>query len=122
MARSIAGLINKRMKSVKRLERWLDKVYPKIVYKEFVRLTPRDSGYARRHTDINYRADGFDIVGKRDYKYYAPVLDQGLYPKSPKGGAGKTTNGFSKQAPEGMSKPTERYAKKRLTRYMRRLK
>jgi hypothetical protein len=33
---------------------------------------------------------------------YGPVLEFGLYPNPPKGGAGKTVGGFSKQAPAGM--------------------
>lgn len=33
---------------------------------------------------------------------YAAVLEFGGYPNPPKGGEGKTVNGFSKQAPAGM--------------------
>ena len=32
---------------------------------------------------------------------YAHVLEYGLYPNPPKGGKGKTENGYSKQAPQG---------------------
>ena len=33
---------------------------------------------------------------------YITKLEYGGYPKNPKGGSGKTVNGYSKQAPEGM--------------------
>ncbi|WP_288061385.1 HK97 gp10 family phage protein [Rodentibacter caecimuris] len=35
-------------------------------------------------------------------KPYAPQLEYGLYPNPPKSKSGKTVNGFSKQAPQGM--------------------
>ncbi|QPB42224.1 HK97 gp10 family phage protein [Rodentibacter haemolyticus] len=35
-------------------------------------------------------------------KPYAPQLEYGLYPNPPKSQSGKTVNGFSKQAPQGM--------------------
>ncbi|OOF55765.1 HK97 gp10 family phage protein [Rodentibacter genomosp. 2] len=35
-------------------------------------------------------------------KPYAPQLEYGLYPNPPKSKSGKTMNGFSKQAPQGM--------------------
>ncbi|QIA76646.1 HK97 gp10 family phage protein [Rodentibacter caecimuris] len=35
-------------------------------------------------------------------KSYAPQLEYGLYPNPPKSASGKTVNGFSKQAPQGM--------------------
>ena len=37
---------------------------------------------------------------------YAAVLEYGLYPDPPKGGAGKTTGGYSTQAPQGMIRVT----------------
>ena len=37
---------------------------------------------------------------------YASVVEYGLYPNPPKGGAGKTEGGFSKQAPAGMVRVT----------------
>lgn len=37
---------------------------------------------------------------------YAPVVEYGLYPNPPKGGAGKTSGGYSTQAPEGMVRVT----------------
>lgn len=33
---------------------------------------------------------------------YAPVVEFGLYPNPPKGGKGKTKDGYSTQAPQGM--------------------
>lgn len=45
----------------------------------------------------------FHIV---NYMPYAPVVEFGLYPNPPKGGTGKTANGFSTQAPQGMVRVT----------------
>ena len=122
MAGIISRLFGKQSRKIKRLEKWLDKTYPDLVYKRFVKLTPKDTGYAQAHTAIKRDTNSFSIVAEKDYRDYAKVLDQGKYPKSPRGGKNKTTNGFSKQAPEGMSKPTKKYADKILKRYLRRLK
>lgn len=40
------------------------------------------------------------------YLPYIKVLEFGLYPNPPKGGSGKTINGFSTQAPAGMFRIT----------------
>lgn len=73
----------------------LNKV-PKEAYDKFKATTPIKTGNARRRT----RLQGTDI--KADYNY-ATELD-----------AGK-----SRQAPEGMTKPTERYITKRVKDIMR---
>lgn len=71
--------------------------------KLFIRLTPKDKGQARRRTKV-YNTNTRKII---DANYdYAGVLDKGQFPNPPKKGTGKTTNGFSTQAPKGMSEPT----------------
>jgi len=59
------------------------------IYKFFVEHTPIRSGNARSHTLL----EGDEIVA--DYPY-----------------ADRLDHGYSPQAPEGMSKPTEEYARK----------
>lgn len=68
--------------SIKRIVRKLDAV-PEQAYKIFVEQTPVQDGYARNHT----RLEGDTIVA--DYPY-AKRLDEG----------------YSNQAPKGMTKPT----------------
>lgn len=109
-------------KKLKKLERFLKRTFPKQVYDKFVELTPEDTGYAKRHTRKRVKNDQLEIFATSKYKNYAEVLDKGLYPKNPRGGKGKTRNGFSKQAPRGMSEPTEKYAEKILKDFLRSIK
>lgn len=69
---------------------------PNEAYKFWKNVTPKRTGNAKRRT----RLQGNKI--KANYNYAVP-LDQGR----------------SKQAPEGMSKPTERYIRNELDRIMR---
>lgn len=69
---------------------------PKQAYEYWVKITPKDSGNARRKTRLNNDT----IVAAYPY---AQRLDQG----------------WSKQAEDGMSKPTEREIKKIADRIMR---
>ena len=39
-------------------------------------------------------------------KVYAPIIEYGLYPNPPKHPTGRTTNGYSTQAPQGMVRIT----------------
>lgn len=82
--------------SLRRINDALDKL-PKEAYDVFKDETPIKTGNARRRT----RLQGEAI--KADYPY-ATELD----------------NGKSKQAPEGMVKPTEEYITKRVQSIMRR--
>ena len=68
---------------------------PKEVYDEFVSLTPVDTGNARRKT----RLQGSTI--KANYKY-ATRLDEG----------------YSRQAPNGMSEPTRKFIQNRLRKIL----
>jgi hypothetical protein len=72
------------------------KKLPKEAYDYWRSKTPIRTGNARRRT----RLQGSKI--KANYNYAVPL-----------------DNGWSKQAPQGMSKPTEDYIKKRLRRIMR---
>jgi hypothetical protein len=69
---------------------------PKEAYDEFVKGTPIRSGNARRKT----RLSGNKIVAGYNY---AQKLDEG----------------FSKQAPDGMTKPTEQFVEKRMSEILR---
>ena len=82
---------------LKRIQRQLDKL-PEEAYKFFKAQTPIRSGNARRKTRLDKGKE--EIVA--DYPY-AERLD----------------TGYSKQAPKGMTKPTEQYIKKRLKQIMR---
>lgn len=66
---------------------------PKDAYKYWKSITPIKTGNARRRT----RLQGRKI--KANYQYAIPL-----------------DNGHSKQAPRGMSKPTEQYIKNRISR------
>ena len=69
---------------------------PKLAYAEFVKNTPVNRGNARRNT----RLQGKEIVAAYPY---ARRLDEG----------------YSKQSPQGMSKPTEAYVKRETDKIMR---
>lgn len=73
---------------------------PQDAYRYFVDKTPVDTGNARRNTSLQ----GKTIRAKYDY---AEVLDKGRH---------MTSRGMrgSKQAPQGMSKPTEQFIKTRV--------
>jgi hypothetical protein len=71
------------------------KALPQDAFVEFVKDTPIRSGNARRSTTLS----GNTI--KAEYAY-AKRLDQG----------------YSKQAPQGMSAPTEAFIKKRITQIL----
>ena len=81
--------------SLQRIQNKLDGL-SKLAYNEFVKQTPVRSGNARRKTKLQKDT----IVA--DYPY-AKRLDEG----------------YSKQSPQGMSKPTEEYIKTELDKIMR---
>jgi hypothetical protein len=86
---------NKMTPSLLRIEKQLNLV-PNEAYKEFVKQTPVRSGNARRRTKLT----GKTINAAYNY---AKKLDEG----------------FSKQAPDGMSKPTEQFIEKRIAAILR---
>jgi hypothetical protein len=81
--------------SLKRINKQISNL-PKEAFTQFVKDTPIRSGNARRKT----RLSGNKIVAGYNY---AQKLDEG----------------FSKQAPDGMTKPTEQFVEKRMTEILR---
>ena len=81
---NITSIIQKVQTQLERL--------PQEVHKEFVKNTPIRSGNARRRTKLRNKTE---IVA--DYPY-----------------AQRLEEGYSKQAPDGMTKPTEQFMQKRL--------
>ena len=100
------------------------KTYAFALYSSIVKKTPVDTGRARGNWNISVGHD--DTIAstrtKPQYKSvdevpkvegdepiyisnnlpYITKLEYGGYPNPPKKGNGKTVNGYSKQAPEGM--------------------
>jgi hypothetical protein len=70
---------------------------PQEIYEEFVKNTPIDKGNARRSTQL---VNNKKIAAKYTY-------------------ASRLENGWSKQAPKGMIKPTQEWAKKRIKEILR---
>lgn len=100
-------------KQVSDIERYIDETLVRQMVEEYRKNTPKASGNARRNT----RRKGNSVVG--DYGY-AGVLDQGLFPNPPKAGTGKTTGGYSTQAPKGMATPTIKYVQNQLEAFIKR--
>ena len=86
---------NTMTKSLLKIEKAIAKL-PKEAFAEFVKDTPKRSGNARRKTKLV----GSKIVAGYNY---AQKLDQG----------------YSKQAPEGMTKPTEQFVEKRMKQILK---
>jgi len=82
--------------SVRRIQSELSKL-PAQAYNFFVKATPKDTGNARRRTSLK---NNQTIEARYPY---AKRLDEG----------------YSKQAPQGMSEPTGRFIEQRLRRIMR---
>ena len=82
-------------KSLLKIEKAITNL-PKEAFTEFVKDTPKRSGNARRKTKLV----GSKIVAGYNY---AQKLDEG----------------FSKQAPQGMTKPTEDFIAKRMKQILK---
>lgn len=54
----------------------------------------------------NLRVKFGDTLFISTNKPYAPIIEYGLYPNPPKNPTGKTENGYSRQAPQGMVRIT----------------
>ena len=89
---------------LKEIKRELKKV-PQEAYDFFVKQTPRKTGNARSKTKLR------GSVIQADYQY-AEVLDKGRH---------MTSRGMrgSEQAPEGMTKPTEKFIQDRVDQIFR---
>lgn len=68
------------------------------LYGEVVARSPVDTGELKGSWTFRQIDGGYQIATD---KPYAHVLEYGLYLNPPKGGKGKTVDGFSKQAPQG---------------------
>lgn len=86
---------NNMTSSLKNMQRKISNL-PKEAFTEFVKDTPIRTGNARRKTKLS----GNKIIAGYDY---AQKLDEG----------------FSRQAPDGMTKPTEEFIKKRMTQIIK---
>tara|TARA_R110001606_G_scaffold132904_2_gene268902 strand:- start:2352 stop:2735 length:384 start_codon:yes stop_codon:yes gene_type:complete len=71
-------------------------------------------GNARQNT----KRKGNSVVAKYPY---AGVLDDGLFPRSPRAGYGKTSGGYSTQAPKGMAEPTIKQIQKLFNKYVKKI-
>ena len=100
------------------------KTYAFALYSSIVKKTPVDTGRARGNWNISVGHDVFTQDENRQPKFSSPEqvpepngdetiyisnnldyitkLEYGGYPNPPKKGSGKTVNGYSRQAPEGM--------------------
>tara|TARA_R110000796_G_scaffold61859_4_gene142975 strand:- start:64 stop:417 length:354 start_codon:yes stop_codon:yes gene_type:complete len=108
----------KLKKANKKLLKFLNRRLPKMVLKEFKNNTPKDGGNARRKTKLNKTVSGFKVTGNYPY---SDVIDKGKYPNPPKAGTGKTSSGYSTQAPKGIIDPTIDYTEKTVNKHIRRI-
>ena len=92
---SITLTVNKMTSSVKNIQKKL-KNLPKEAFTEFVKETPFRSGRARRSTKLNGNVINANYA-------YAKRLDEG----------------YSQQSPDGMTKPTEVFIKKRVAQILK---
>lgn len=105
-------------KKMQKLSKFVDSDLPRLSHDKFVKLTPRDTGHAQRKTRLRKSSQGFEIQANYDY---AGVLDQGLFPNPPAQGTGRTRQGYSTQAPQGMSEPTLDYISDVIREFTRRI-
>lgn len=101
---SVTLTVNTMTSSIRRIQQKLNNL-PKEAYQVFKDTTPIRTGNAKRKT----RLQGDTI--NADYPY-AQVLDKGRHmtPRGPRG---------SEQAPQGMTKPTEQFIRKRINQILR---
>lgn len=101
---SVTLTVNTMTSSIRRIQQKLNNL-PKEAYQVFKDTTPVRTGNAKRST----RLQGDTI--NADYPY-AQVLDKGRH-MTPRGMRG------SEQAPQGMTKPTEQFIRKRINQILR---
>lgn len=100
------------------------KTYAFALYSSIVKKTPVDTGRARGNWNITVghddttastrtkpqfksvdevpKVEGDETIYISNNLPYITTLEYGGFPNPPKKGTGKTVNGYSKQAPEGM--------------------
>jgi hypothetical protein len=104
---SVKLTVNKMASSLQNIQKKLNNL-PKEAYQEFVKITPiakKNGGNAKRNTKLK----GKTIEANYNY---AKVLNKGRH---------MTSRGMrgSDQAPDGMSKPTETFIKKRINEILK---
>lgn len=101
---SVKLSVNNLTSSLKRIQKKLDQL-PAQAHKEFVKNTPVKTGNARKNTRLR------NNTIEADYNY-AQVLDKGRH---------MTNRGMrgSDQAPEGMTKPTEKFIDKKIQQILK---
>lgn len=92
---SVSLQVNNMSSSLKKIQKRLAEL-PNKAHKEFVKNTPIRTGNARRNTKLQKQT----ITASYPY---AKRLDEG----------------YSKQSPEGMTKPTEKFIENELKKIMR---
>lgn len=103
----------------KSLKSYVQRGLPKDALKEMKKLTPIQSGNARRKTVLSTDKNGFKLTGNYPY---SGVIDKGGYPNPPKEGTGKTRNGYSTQAPDGVTEPTVDFIEKTMRTKIKRIR
>lgn len=103
----------------KSLLNYVKRSLPRDSLKQMKEETPIQSGNARRKTVLSTNKNGFKLTGNYPY---SGVIDKGGYPNPPKEGTGKTRNGYSTQAPKGVTEPTVKFIEKTMRRKIRRMK
>jgi hypothetical protein len=105
-------------KNIAKMERFVKKTLPKASLKEMKDNTPRGkTSNAKRKTVLKMKKDAFRLEGNYPY---SGVIDRGEYPNPPANGTGKTRNGYSTQAPDGILDPTVKFIKKTVNKFIRR--
>ena len=106
--------------NIRRMKRYLlrRQGLPSEVFKEWKRVTPLgQTGKAKRSNKLRRTGKGYTITGEYPY---SGVIDRGEYPNPPANGTGKTRNGYSTQAPDGILDPTVKFIKKTVNKFIRR--
>jgi hypothetical protein len=105
-------------KNIAKMERFVKKTLPNQSLKEMKENTPKGkTNNARNKTIMKKKRDEFVLEGNYPY---SGVIDRGEYPNPPKNGTGKTRNGYSTQAMNGIIDPTVKFIKKEVNKFIRR--
>lgn len=108
-------------KVTRKFRRFVENKLPKDSLKVMKDATPLGDGplrgNAKRKTILKKTRKGFTLTGNYPY---SGVIDRGEYPNPPKAGTGKTRNGYSTQAPDGVTEPTIDYIEKTVKKMLRR--
>lgn len=130
----MSSFIAQIRQQIEQIEQRKNLVIRKVALEAFAKVqakSPVDTGALRRSWTVsvsalptNFNGSNEDIAKAKfgDVIYiatnlpYAPALEYGLYPNPPKNPSGKTKNGYSIQAPQGMVRITVKELKAYLAR------